>query len=151
MNCLLLNLQKAAGAQKAEKFITRFYEGFTGFNSQENNIIKDHIIRRDKTIKELQIFKGSVSIQGKQRTIYGTSGDKFVNEVCDYLIKKHNAEIAFFVNTNAGHVSFRKTKNCEIDLSKLAAKLCEGGGHEYAAGGKITDTFMNFTKLLGPL
>jgi oligoribonuclease NrnB/cAMP/cGMP phosphodiesterase (DHH superfamily) len=151
MNCLLLNLQKSAGAQKAEKFIARFYEGFTGFNSQENNIIKDHIIRRDKTIKELQIFKGSVSIQGKQRTIYGTSGDKFVNEVCDYLIKKHNAEIAFFVNTNAGHVSFRKTKNCEIDLSKLAAKLCEGGGHEYAAGGKITDTFMNFTKLLGPL
>lgn len=148
INCLLTNMQKATGTQKAEKFITRFYNGFSGFTLQEKNIIKDHIARRDSTIKELQIFTGKVSIGGKERTIYGTTGDRFINEICDFLIKNYNPDIVFFVNTNMSRVSFRKSKTCEVDLSKLAAKLCEGGGHEYAAGGKITDTFMNFTKLL---
>lgn len=151
MNCLLTNMQKAGTAQKAERFIQRFYEGFKGFNSQESAIIKNHVELRDKTIKELQIYHGKIAIGGKERVIYGTTGNKFVNEICEHLIKKLGAEIAFFVNTDATHVSFRKTKTCEVDLSKLAAKLCEGGGHEYAAGGKITETFMNFTKLLAPV
>ena len=151
MNCLLSNMQKSAGAQKAEKFMSRFYAGFSGFNAQENNIIKEHVERRDKAIKELQIYKGIVSIAGKERSVYGTTGDKFVNEICDHLIKKYNADLVFFVNTSVSHVSWRKTKSCEIDLSKLAAKLCEGGGHNYAAGGKITEAFMNFTKLLTPV
>ncbi len=151
MNCLLSNMQKSAGAQKAEKFMSRFYAGFNGFNTQEKNIIKEHIERRDKAIKELQVFKGMISIAGKERAVYGTSGDKFVNEICDHLIKHYKADIVFFVNTNVAHVSWRKAKDCEVDLTKLAVKLCEGGGHDYAAGGKITETFMNFTKLLTPI
>ena len=151
LNCLLTNMQKSAGSQKAEKFMTRFYDGFKGFNTQETNIIKEHVTLKNKTISELQVFTGSVPIGGKPRLIYGATGNKFINEICDHLIKKYNAEIVFFVNTDASHVSFRKSKQCEVDLSKLAAKLCEGGGHEYAAGGKITESFMNFTKLLTPL
>ena len=131
--------------------MTRFYDGFKGFNTQEANIIKEHVTLKNKTISELQVFTGSVSIGGKPRLIYGATGNKFINEICDHLIKKYNAEIVFFVNTDASHVSFRKSKQCEVDLSKLAAKLCEGGGHEYAAGGKITESFMSFTKLLTPL
>jgi len=99
----------------------------------------------------LQLYKGTVSIGGKDRNILGTSGNRFVNEICDHVIHTQNADIVFFVNTDNQHVSFRKNKTCEIDLSKLAAKLCEGGGHEYAAGGKITEGFLNFTKLLSPL
>ncbi|NBW33530.1 MAG: hypothetical protein EBR30_00580 [Cytophagia bacterium] len=151
LNCLLTNMQKSAGSQKAEKFMTRFYDGFKGFNAQEANIIKEHVTLKNKTISELQVFTGSVPIGGKPRSIYGATGNKFINEICDHLIKKYNAEIVFFVNTDASHVSFRKSKQCEVDLSKLAAKLCEGGGHEYAAGGKITESFMSFTKLLTPL
>jgi len=148
INCLLTNMQKATGTQKAERFITRFFNGFNGFTAQEKNVIKEHIVRRDKTISELQIFKGNVSIGGKERSVYGTTGDRFINEICDHLIKNYNPDIVFFVNTTMSRVSFRKAKTCEVDLSKLAARLCEGGGHEYAAGGKITETFMNFTKLL---
>ena len=151
INCLLTNLQKSAGGQKADKFMARFYEGFKGFTAQETNIINTHIALRDKTIKELNVFEGKVSIGGKERRVIGTTGNKFVNEVCDHLIKKLGAEIAFFVNPDVTHVSFRKNKTCDVDLSKLAAKLCEGGGHEYAAGGKITESFMNFTKLLTPV
>lgn len=152
LNCLLTNLQKTSGSQKAEKFMSRFYNGFDGFNKQESVIINEHITRKDKAINELEIYKGKVSIGGKERIVLGTTGNKFVNEICEHLIKKLGAEIAFFVNPDVGHVSFRKRKNdCDVDLSKLAAKLCEGGGHDYAAGGKITETFMNFTKLLVPV
>ena len=46
---------------------------------------------------------------------------------------------------------FRKTKKREIDvdLGALAKKIAEGGGHPYAAGGKITDMVMSITKMLG--
>ena len=151
MNCLLTNLQKSAGTQKAEKFITRFYDGFKGFTVQESNIIKAHIKRRDETISALQIYSGNIPLNGKERKIFGTSGNKFVNEICEHILRTHQADIVFFVNPDSNHVSFRKNKKCEIDVSKLAAKLCEGGGHEYAAGGKITEGFLNFTKLLSPI
>ena len=152
INCLLTNLQKTDGLQKAERFMKRFYSGFTGFNAQEASIIKEHIERKNKAIRELEIYEGKVNIGGRERVVLGTTGNKFVNEICEYLIKNLGAEIAFFVNPDASHVSFRKRKaDCDVDLSKLAAKLCEGGGHEYAAGGKITETFMNFTKLLTPV
>lgn len=151
LNSLYTNTRKNGTKSRAEIFMEKYYDGFKPFNAQEKNIIKEHIARRDETIANLQIFKGSISIGGRERTILGTSGSKFVNEVCDYILRTHKADIVFFVNTNNSHVSFRKNKeNCEIDLSKLAAKLCEGGGHEYAAGGKITESFLNFTKLLSP-
>jgi oligoribonuclease NrnB/cAMP/cGMP phosphodiesterase (DHH superfamily) len=78
-------------------------------------------------------------------------GSKYVNDVCDYLLRTYNSDIVFFVNTNSQHVSFRKKKDCTVDMSKLAKNLCDGGGHEYAAGGKITDTFMEFVKQLTPV
>ena len=150
MNCLLTNMQKAEGVQKAERFMKRFYTGFAGFNTQEAALIKEHVERKNKAIRELEIYEGKISVGGKERYVLGTTGNKFVNEICEHLIKKLGAEIAFFVNPDASHVSFRKGKTCDVDVSKLAAKLCEGGGHEYAAGGKITESFMNFTKLLTP-
>lgn len=151
LNSLYTNTQKKDNKPRAQIFLEKYYDGFKPFTSQEKAIIKDHVSRRDSAIKSLQMFKGTVSIGGKDRTILGTSGNKFVNEICDYVIRTQNADIVFFVNTDNQHVSFRKNKSCEIDLSKLAAKLCEGGGHEYAAGGKITEGFLNFTKLLSPI
>jgi len=151
LNCLYTNTQKTSTLQRAEIFLQKFYDGFRPFNAQEKAIIKDYVDRKDKAIANLQIFKGKISIGGKDRNIYGTHGNKFVNEICDYMLNTHPADIVFFVNSDNSHISFRKNKSCEVDLSKLAAKLCEGGGHEYAAGGKVTDAFLDFTKLLTPL
>ena len=151
LNCLLTNTQKTLDKNRTDKFVERFYNGFNGFTVQENNIIKEYINGRDTTIKELKIFSGNVNISKQEVKVTGTTGTKYVNDICDYLIKQYNSDIVFFVNTNNQHVSFRKKKECVIDLSKLAAKLCEGGGHEYAAGGKITEMFMEFTKQLTPL
>lgn len=151
LNCLLTNTQKTLDKTRTDKFVERFYSGFNGFNKQENNIIKEYIGGRDTTIKNLQLYTGNVSISKQTINITGTTGIKYVNDVCDHLLKQYDSDIVFFVNTNSQHVSFRKKKSCNIDLSKLAAKLCEGGGHEYAAGGKITETFMEFVKQLTPI
>jgi len=151
LNCLLTNTQKTLDKTRTDKFVERFYNGYNGFNKQELNIIKEYITGRDAAIKALQVFSGNVSISKQDVKITGTTGTKYVNDVCDFLIKKHDSDVVFFVNTNNQHVSFRKKKGCNVDMSKLANKLCEGGGHEYAAGGKITDTFMEFVKQLTPI
>jgi len=36
-------------------------------------------------------------------------------------------------------------------MAKLAEKLCDGGGHDDAAGGSLNDTIINITKLLKPV
>jgi len=151
LNCLLTNTQKTLDKTRTDKFVERFYNGFSSFNKQELNIIKEYINGRDNTIKNLQVFSGNVNISKQNVKVTGTTGTKYVNDICDHLIKEYDSDIVFFVNTNNSHVSFRKKKECSIDMSKLAIKLCEGGGHEYAAGGKITDTFMEFVKQLTPV
>lgn len=148
LNCAFSNSQKSLGKSKTHKFLERFYEGFAGFTKQETNIITEYITARDAAISNLQVFTGSVNISKQKVIITGTMGSRFVNDICDYLLKKHNTDIVFFVNTSSNHVSFRKNKPCNINLAKLAEVLCNGGGHEYAAGGKITEGFMEFTKQL---
>ena len=148
LNCLFTNTQKTLDKSRVHKFIERFYTGFDCFNQQEKNIIKEYITNRDNIINNLQVYSGTINISKQKLTVTGTTGTKFVNDVCDHLLKNYTTDIVFFVNSNNSHVSFRKKKECTVDLSKLAKTLCEGGGHEYAAGGKITDTFMEFIKQL---
>lgn len=148
LNCLFTNTQKTLDKTRTHKFLDRFYNGFDSFTPQEKNVVIEHKKNRDFTINNLQIYTGTVNIGKQPCKITGTMGSKFVNEVCDYLIKQHNSDIVFFINLNNQHVSFRKNKACKINLSKLASVLCEGGGHEYAAGGRVTETFMEFTKQL---
>ena len=150
LNCLYTNTQRTSTKHRTEIFLEKYFDGYHPFNAQEKAIIKEYVDRKNKAISELQIFKGKVPIGGKERSIYGTHGNKFVNEICDYMLNTHPSDIVFFVNADNSHVSFRKNKSCEVDLSKLAAKLCEGGGHEYAAGGRVTEAFLDFTKLLTP-
>ena len=48
-----------------------------------------------------------------------------------------------------GKVSMRKKDGCKLDLSKLAEKLCDGGGHACASGGSaMTEAFKTFSKTL---
>ena len=151
LNCAFSNSQKSLGKSKAHKFLERFYNGFTGFTVQETNIIKEYTTGRDAAISNLQVYSGTVSISKQNLLVTGTMGTRFVNDVCDHLLKTYNSDIVFFVNTDSSHVSFRKKKTCNVNLAKLAEFLCSGGGHEYAAGGRISEKFMEFSKQLTPL
>ena len=67
----------------------------------------------------------------------------FYPQVLNYLI---------VVNINTKRVSFRRNKDIkDISLIEFGKEVCgTGGGHEYAAGGSITNQFMEFTKQLTP-
>ena len=148
LNCLFTNTQRAGQQTRTDRFIERFYNGFDGFNIQESNIIKNYKRLRDLEIESCKIYAGDIPIGGAKHRVVATFGSKFTNDVCEYLIKQGGAEIAIFYNMNSNHVSFRKASICPVDLSKLAEKLCGGGGHEYAAGGVNTPELQAFVNLL---
>jgi len=87
-------------------------------------------------------FKGKI----KEYDVVASFGDYAVGELAHFLLSKHNADISIIVNTKAKTVSFRRSKNCTIDVSLLAKKLCDGGGHTASAGGKLTNKFTTLTK-----
>ena len=55
------------------------------------------------------------------------------------------------INSGNKRVYFRKQNEVDIDLGKLAANLCAGGGHKNAAGGVLNDTIKILSKDFQPL
>ena len=55
------------------------------------------------------------------------------------------------INLNNKRVYFRKNKNVDLDLGKFAKKTCNGGGHEYAAGGELNDVILTLSKEFVPI
>lgn len=130
---------------KVDKFIDRFEKGFTNFTPLELNAIKLYFNKYKNAIESSQFYIGEV----KGFKVVSTFADTAINEIAHYSLKKFSADISIVVNLNTKNVSFRKNKTtCNLPLDKLANALCDGGGHEYAAGGKVTDKFVSFTKNL---
>jgi oligoribonuclease NrnB/cAMP/cGMP phosphodiesterase (DHH superfamily) len=55
------------------------------------------------------------------------------------------------INSGNKRVYFRKQNEVDVDLGKLAASLCSGGGHKNAAGGVLNDTIKILSKDFQPL
>ena len=55
------------------------------------------------------------------------------------------------INLNNKRVYFRKNKKVDLDLGKFASKTCNGGGHEYAAGGELNDIILTLSKKFVPI
>lgn len=127
-------------------FLSDFHDGFIKFDSLQNKIINIQNQKTIETIKNLKPFYTKTKIQNIECSIIAAFADTAINDVSDYLLQQHSADISIVVNLKSDRVSFRR-KNTAIDLSLLAKKLCDGGGHEAAAGGKITEIFLEFTKI----
>ncbi len=146
LNYLFTDLQKGEYANKVERFIAEFKDGFCGFTPMQLNIIKFYQNKIQKTIENSDYFEGEVSIQKKNRRVKAAITETAINDVCEHILNEgHDLAIAF--NPKTGSVSFR-TKQEDLDVSKVAEKLFGGGGHQYAAGGKVSEQFAEFTKLL---
>lgn len=146
LNYLFSDMQKGEYATKVDRFIGEFKDGFTGFTPMQANIIRFYQQRVAKAIENSEYFHGEVSIQKKMRRVKSAITDTAINDICEYILDDgYDMAIAF--NPKTQSVSFR-TKCDDLDVSKVAEKLCNGGGHQYAAGGKVTDEFVEFTKLL---
>lgn len=143
-----LNIVYWDTTKKFETFIKEFSSGFHGFNMNQENIIKIHNDSLNKLKKELEVYSGTLNIQGEDRYICSTFASKYINEVADHLLADYNAEIALVVNTKTDHISYRRKQDSDVNLAELAKKLSDGGGHEYSSGSKITEKFILFTKQL---
>jgi len=129
-----------------------FIQGFNGFTVHQENMIRLHDNNVDNHIRDLDIYKGTVNIQNKDRQVYATFSKEYTNDVADLLLHKHKADIAIVVNPRTEHISFRKARSQEdLNLLELAKLIADGGGHEYASGGRVTEKFTEFCKLLTPL
>ena len=136
---------------RIQKMYDSFYNGFKGFNAQQKSIINIYNRRLQQTIAELDIHIGEINITGQKRKIVSTIADFAINDVAKTIIDMYDADIGIVVNTNSGSVSFRRSDKCTLSMSELAKKIANGGGHASAAGGTITDIFLNFTKSLNKL
>mgnify|MGYP003624727585 CR=1 FL=1 len=131
---------------KAEKFIESFKDGLRDYTSQEEWSIKLHFKRFVEQLENPK-FAGMV----KDYKVVSTFITAQVNEVGNYMLDKYDADVAIMVNLDLKVVSFRKKKGVQLNLGKLAEKLCDGGGSHNLAGGNLTDTFATFTKTLAPI
>ena len=131
---------------RVEKFIENFQDGLREFNIQEQNAIKYFIRYLKEQIDTTECFRGMI----KDYSVVSCCCSFAVNEMAQVLLKKYNSDIVILINIDTKQVFFRRSKDCTAKLDVIANKLCGGGGQEYAAAGYITETFLNFTKILTP-
>ena len=134
-----------------EAFCKNFARGYFGLTLQQENMVQLYLLELEDIKATMKVYYTEVNIQDKPTKIISTFANKAINDVADILFNEYNADIAIVVNLGSGRVSFRRANKCEhVDLLKFVERVCdgEGGGHEYAAGGTINDTFIEFTKCL---
>jgi hypothetical protein len=143
-----LNLVFWETTNKFEEFTKSFINGFRGFTLKQQNMINLHKIKVEKIRSELEVYSGSVTIQGSKRYVCAACTKSCINEVADTLLKDYNAEVAIIINTNTNHASYRRGDSCDTNLAEFARDTAGGYGHEYSSGSEITDGFMEFMKNL---
>jgi len=131
---------------RVEKFINNFKDGYRQFTINEQNAVKLFFKQLKDQLQTTEYYRGNI----KSYSVVSCFCNFAINEMAHFTLKKYNADIVILVNTVTNQVYFRKAKGCTAALDVLANKLCGGGGQEYAAAGRITDTFLNYTKLLTP-
>ena len=142
LNAVYYNLN----SPKTENFINSFYNGFSSYTIEQKNSIKLFFKKFKEQISSNNIFKGKI----KEYNVVASFGNYAVGELAHFLLSKYNADISIIVNTKAKTVSFRRSKDCDANVSLLAKKLCDGGGHSASAGGKLTNQFASLTKQFTP-
>ncbi len=132
---------------RVEKFVEEFENGFVSFNVYQKNMINIAERKIDHIIETADVFGNYVTIGTKQKLL-SVVADTHINEVASKILHKYGGDVVFVVNLKSKSISLRKKKGNDVDLSVLAKKLCNGGGHKDSAGGIITEEFLKLTKLL---
>jgi len=134
------------------KFINDFTKGFVDFTPHQKQIIQNIKKQIAAEIENLPKFGGFLDLKDSKKYVMGVLANNSNTLAMDFLIKKYDPELLFYINSKTEKVSIRqKTTNNPIDLPRFAEKFCDGAGHTFAAGGKITPLFMELTNNLKPL
>ncbi len=110
---------------------------------------KEYILKRDDALSEMM---KTINIKKYLKMNFGffLAGNLLSSaDAGHYALEKHQGIDAAVIIFRNGKISFRRRENCQIDLSELA-KLFSGGGHPYAAGGRLdkTITQKNFGEII---
>lgn len=127
---------------KSKKFIESFEEGLRPFTPAEKSIIKLFSSELRNQVDGTQYFEGTI----KGYKAIACYVEKYSSETANIALKRYDADICFAINLRYCSVSLRKQRRCPIKLNLLAEKFCDGGGHEFAAAGKLTDKFAELLK-----
>lgn len=146
-----LNIVYHSMSNKFNSFVEDYYEGFVPFDKFKQNTITLYKKHRTEYIDSLTPFFGKIEFEGQKNVKVGAVFcDKFVQECCDWLLK--DCHIAIAVILNQKRIAVRRHPDVlDIDVSKFVQRIAGGGGHEAAAGGNLTEEFMEFAKMLKPL
>lgn len=144
-----LNIVYHSLTNKVESFIDDYYRGFTSFDKFKQNTILLYKKHRKEYLSSLSPFFGHIEIEGIKTHIGAVVCNQYVQECCDFLLGKHNVDVAIAVIVEQKRIAVRRnSKNNTVDVSKFVQRIANGGGHEAAAGGNLTEEFVEFTKLL---
>ena len=148
-----LNIVYHSMSNKFNSFVEDYYDGFKSFDKFKENTILLYKKHRKEYIDTLNPFFGEVEFDGQKDVKVGAVFcNKFVQECCDWLFKKHNVDVAIAVLVEQKRIAVRRSSsNSTVDVSKFVQRIASGGGHEAAAGGNLTEEFIEFTKMLKPL
>lgn len=142
-----LNIVYHSMSNKFNSFVEDYYDGFKPFDKFKENTIVLYKKHRKEYINGLSPYFGHITFEGQDNVKVGAVFcDKFVQECCDWLLQ--SCDIAIAVILNQERIAVRRNSQCTIDVSKFVQRIAGGGGHEAAAGGKLTEEFMEFTKML---
>jgi len=137
---------------KIQSFIEDYYDGFKPFDKFKTNIISIYKKNRDQYLKTLKPFFGKFVFEEEPVTVSAVFCDNYVAECCDYIFKKYDVDVVIAVLVEQKRIAVRRnSKNHTVDVSKFVQRIANGGGHAAAAGGNLTDEFIEFTKMLKPL
>ena len=112
----------------------------------EYNLLEEYTFEGD-------IFHDKIKLGDKDYGIAGVFFDENPNLLANYIFKRYDTvvDIVLLINLDNEIVILRKSKECDMDLGKLAKQLSSGGGKDTVAGCLLNDKILNLTKLLKPL
>ena len=145
-----LNIVYHSMSDKFNSFVEDYYHGFVPFDKFKQNTINLYKKHRAQYINELTPFFGKIEFEGQKDVMVGAVFcDKYVQECCEWLLQ--DCDVAIAVMLGQKRIAVRRNRlNTTIDVSKFVQRIAGGGGHEAAAGGNLTEDFMEFTKMLSP-
>lgn len=148
-----LNIVYHSMSDKFNSFVEDYYNGFVPFDKFKQNTISLYKKHRAEYINQLNPFFGKIEFEGQKDVHVGAVFcEKYVQECCDWLLQgPQGCDVAIAVLLNQKRIAVRRNSlNTTIDVSKFVQRIAGGGGHAAAAGGNLTEEFMEFTKMLSP-
>lgn len=141
----LNGLYRTRPMNRFKHFVNRFWNGYDGLTDKEMGDAEHFFEKIDEAYEKLEIFKGKFM----DWSVTAAFTTQSVNEMAKKLIDNHSSDVIILVNPDTQFVSFRKPTGSPANIAYMAENLCDGGGSDRAAGGKMGNKkFLEFTNTL---